>query len=228
MAKRKHGKAKSRVATVKALAETAKVHGKAQVVAGRARAERLLAEIARRKQHVAEEFYDLGQALRELLRKGLYRSLGHDTFESMLRARDVMGPTQAYKLIALVEHMSRDEAIRLRQEKAYALLSYTAATPEPDAPDQLVSDDAVVDGKKLSTMSSRELNTAAKKVRAAKRKARKPTLAEREAARHERTLIAALRSILKQGGIGHASIELGRREVVVRIARGAVERLTET
>src|SRR4051812_3414055 len=67
--------------------------------ANRKRAEALLAEITRRLLSIAEDFYDIGQALLELKKKSLFVALGYKSFAEMLGARGVMSITQANKLI---------------------------------------------------------------------------------------------------------------------------------
>ena len=46
--------------------------------------------IERRKARIAEDFYDIGQALTELLKKKLYLVLGYSSFAQMLTKRGVM------------------------------------------------------------------------------------------------------------------------------------------
>src|SRR5262245_5423900 len=138
------------MATKKRATERLVARGKAKLERLERRANALLALIERRKQRITEDFYDIGEALRELLRKELYRPLGHASFDALLVARKVMSPAQAYKLVALVDRIPRDEALALGQEKAYALVSYTAATPEADVPAELVRADAHIRRKPLS------------------------------------------------------------------------------
>jgi hypothetical protein len=198
--------------------------GKKLQKAGQKRAEALIALIVRRKGRIIEDFYDIGEALRELMRKKLYASVGYASFEALLTARKLLGRTQAYKLITLVERVPRETALALGMEKAYSLVSYTVATPEPDVAAQLVKDDAVIDGKPVSKLSAREIDAAASKVRARKDRARR-TATEREQDRRERALIAGLRARLRALGVASAAVEVTGREVLIRIPRGAAERL---
>ncbi len=72
MAGRKRAKAgEPKASAVRALVAEAEK----KVVKGRARAEALLRLIERRKQRITEDFYDIGEARRELYRKALFRSL---------------------------------------------------------------------------------------------------------------------------------------------------------
>ncbi|MBK8257912.1 MAG: hypothetical protein IPK82_35255 [Polyangiaceae bacterium] len=130
------------------------------------RAEELLASIARRKERITEDFYEIGTALRELLRKKLYVALGHASFADMLSARNVMGAMTAKRLIEVVEKVPLKQALQLGPERAYALARYTAATPELDTPAGLLESGAKIGGKKVADASLREITQAGKQVRA--------------------------------------------------------------
>lgn len=171
------------------------------------RAQALLELIERRKARIAEDFYEIGEALRELQRKKLYLALGHATFGEMLKARGIMGLSQAKKLIGVVAALPRDKALTLGPEKAYALTRYTAATPEVDTPAWLLDQGATIAGKRVEEISVRELTAEAGKVRekAAGPKRRDPE--EQRARAAARTAQAALR---KRGARG-ATVE-ARRE----------------
>lgn len=133
--------------------------------ADKRRAEALLAGIARRKVRIAEDFYEIGLALSELLKKKLYLALGHKSFREMLSASDVMSWSKAKQLIEIVDTMDRERALALGSEKAYALARYTAATPEPDTPEWLLSTGAKVRNKPVAEASLREIREATRDVR---------------------------------------------------------------
>ena len=166
---------KSRNAGISALARVAAEKKAAALKRKKARAEALIALILRRKARIVDDFYDIGEALRVILREKLYESLGYASFEALLTARELLGISQATKLIAVVEQVPREQAVRLGSEKAYALVSYAGATPAADSPASLVADDARIDGKPVSSSSSRDLLAATRKVRAAVRDARPAT-----------------------------------------------------
>jgi hypothetical protein len=66
---------------------------KKQLATNKRRGQSLLALIERRKDRITEDFYDIGEALRELLNNKLYAALGFDTFEQLLDAQgDEPGP----------------------------------------------------------------------------------------------------------------------------------------
>src|SRR4051812_34803194 len=88
------------------------------VTAATRRAEALIAEILVKKTLIADAFYDLGLALRELQTKKMYSALGFSSFEALLCGRKLFGDTQARKLIAVVSTLDRETAIDLGVEKA--------------------------------------------------------------------------------------------------------------
>lgn len=188
------------------------------------RAEALVALVERRKARITEDFYDIGEALREILRKELFKALGFDSFNSLLESRRLMSAAQAFKLIKLVDGLPREEALRLGQEKAYAVVAYAAATPEPDMPAELVRLDAKVGGKVLSKASKRDLQQAAREAR--QRAPKKPLSASaRNKRKADRAIETAARSILRGAGIARVEVKLVGDTVVARFARSTVERL---
>ena len=196
---------------------------KSQLAASKRRGNALLALIERRKDRITEDFYDIGEALRELLNNKLYVTIGHDSFEDLLQARKVMSPAQAFKLIRLVDSIPRDEALRLGQEKAYALVTYTAATPEKDVPASLVRKNAEIAGKRLSDASVRDLKDAAKAVRA--KEARPLSQAAKEKQKAERAIDKKARALLKKAGITKSTIQVKKDVVLVSIPRSWLERV---
>jgi hypothetical protein len=70
--------------------------------------------------------------LKELKEKKLFVAIGYRTFDALLAARVPIGRSQAYKLIAIAERVTREQAISLGEEKAYAIARLVATTPEAD------------------------------------------------------------------------------------------------
>lgn len=167
--------------------------GTAAASAATKRAEALLELIARRKARIAEDFYDIGEALREILDKKLYVALGHRSFGELLEKRAVMGRTQASKLVSIARAMPRKEALDLGPEKAYALLQYTRATPEGDSVASVLAEGVRTKGRRRSVaaVSSRAVATEAKALRD---KGRKVSEAERDGRRAARAAQASLRA----------------------------------
>lgn len=179
--------------------------GKKITAADEARAEALLALIERRKARIAEDFYDLGEALRELQQKKLYLALGHRSFADMLNARGIMSLSQAKKLIEVAASMPRDKALAVGAEKAYALARYAAATPEPDTPAWLVETNAKIGAKHVRDISLREIEDATKKVRSAR--------GEKKASPEERAAHASAKEVrawLRRRGVKDATVTAKR------------------
>ena len=183
--------------------------------ADRTKAEALLAEIARRKERIAEDFYDIGLAVLQISKKKLYLALGHKSFDDMLKARDVLSPTTARGLMQLVSTMSRDEALAYGQEKALALISYAKATPELDTPKTLMEGGALPDGKPFVKASVRDIKQAATKVRAAEGKS-KPLSAEAKQAQAE---VKAVAKWLRERGAAKPKVSEARAKdgYVIRV-----------
>ena len=181
----------------------------------RAKAESLLSEIARRKQRIAEDFYEIGLALRDLSKQRMYVALGFSSFDALLTGRDVMGRTTAMRLVRLVSSMSRDEALAYGQEKASALLDYAKATSDVDTPKTLVQAGRLPNGKPIAEASVRDLKEAAKQVRA--KSGKSPTRSpEARAAENE---AKALRAWLRARGAAKAKVDAVRAKggYVVRV-----------
>lgn len=92
--------------------------------------------------------------------------LGFATFDALLAGRALLGRSQAYKLIAIVERVSREDALSLGEEKAYAIARLVAATPADDTVTSVL-DQGVAVGKKrraVAKMSRREIDATRRAV----------------------------------------------------------------
>ncbi|MBK8251748.1 MAG: hypothetical protein IPK82_03660 [Polyangiaceae bacterium] len=185
--------------------------------ADRKRAESLLALIGRRTARIAEDFFDIGKALRELLQKKLYLALGYTSFEEMLTARKVMSLAQAKKLIQVVEAVPIEKALALGPEKAYALARYAAATPELDTPASLLEQGAKVGGKRADQASVRDIERATRETRA--KTAPKPiqSAAEKAAAKTARDLTSWLRKLKIKGASVEPQKDKGAFRLVISL-----------
>lgn len=179
------------------------------------RAQSLLDLIARRMQRIKEDFFEIGVALRELEDKKLFAALGYDTFDAMLEARSPIGRSQAYKLIAIVKHVTREQALELGAEKAYALSRFVRATPEADTVASVIDGEIRVGRAKraISEMSRREIEAATRSLTRAKKS---PSPEERDVRRAAREAQSTLRkrALRATVTVEHA---LGRWWAVVRL-----------
>jgi hypothetical protein len=167
-----------------------------------ARAEALLALIDRRKASIVESFYDVGEALRELLASKLYVVLGYTSFEKMLTERDVVGHATAKELITIVNRTPREIALLLGKAKAIELVRWTRETEAVDTVASVVRDNEAIDGVPAREISARGIARARRELVAAKRKAAgQVDPVERSAARTARVLQAWLRRRGARGAV---------------------------
>lgn len=128
------GKARARRAAAGSTSAAVSGRGaEAPTAAAVRHARALLATIERRLARIVEDFYEVGTALRELQRGRGYQALGYGSFRAMIDDTGLMSTTQAFKLMAVADAMSRDHALALGPERAYAVARLVAATDEPDS-----------------------------------------------------------------------------------------------
>ena len=101
--------------------------------------ERLIAEIERRRARIRKEFYEIGICLQQLAAPKIYAALGFASFGELLDGRGLLTRSQAYRLVAVVGGFTKEQALAIGAEKAYALTRYVAATPAEDVAAQLLS-----------------------------------------------------------------------------------------
>lgn len=217
MSKAKRTRTKPKAKTLQKKVANVVTTGKKISAAARERAESLLAEIKRRVQRISEDFYDIGIALRELLKKKLHLALGYTSFGAMLKAHELLGETQARKLIKLVESVPRSQAMDYGPEKTAAVIDYAKATPELDTAKLLMEGGKLPSGKAVADASVREVKAASHAVRKATGAAKPKSEAESAADREARATQAWVRSLgarkaiakaVKRGGELWLQIEL--------------------
>ncbi len=191
----------------------------------KARYGELVALIKRRMVDVVESFYDIGEALREIVDKKLYVDGGHKSLGAFLRAEGIMSISRANRLIAVVRKVPRDDALRLGQERAYALLTYTEATPDDDSPSTLLASDTRIKGAPAATASVREIQRARREVVDAEAAKRPPSDADRKRASAKRALEASTRKLLRAVGLRPTEVHVGRASVRVTLDVAQLERV---
>ena len=169
------------------------------------RAEELLSEIQRKKDLVAESFVDIGEALLELDKKKLWAALGYGSLTQLLTARNVMGRSQAFKLMAVVRTLPRRQALALGPEKAYALIRYAHASSTLERPTDVLSHGIVIDGKRkpIDELTARDIVRQAQQTADTKATRKDP---ERKAALKA---VTTVQKALSKRGI-HATVSLVR------------------
>ena len=85
---------------------------KAQAAARhKARYDELVALMRRRMAEIVERFYDLGEALREMLETRRYTAGGHTSLRAFLAAEGLVSYAKANRLIAIVRKVPRARAL---------------------------------------------------------------------------------------------------------------------
>jgi hypothetical protein len=91
-----------------------------------------IALIHRRRARIAEDFYEVGEALVRLKAPGVAAALGYPSFAALCGAELGLSATKAAQLVDIVRGATRDDAIAFGQERVAALLALADATPEVD------------------------------------------------------------------------------------------------
>jgi hypothetical protein len=189
-------------------------------VEGEAELRSLLAAIREHEREIAARFYDLGLALKRIVDRKLYGVRNHASLEALLRAEGLLSERQATKLIQVVTRVKREHALSLGLEKTYALLGYTAATPEADSVAGLLEDGGAVAGVAAAKASLRQIGAATRDAKAASGKARPATPQQKLDAKLARAVAAALREV----GLRGAAVKVSSRDVRVVLPKDAAER----
>jgi len=179
----------------------------------------LSALIRRRLATVVESFYDIGVALTEIAKAKLYAAGGHASLEAYLDAEKLLSVSQARKLIDIVKNIPREQALAVGQERAYALIALSRATPEPDRAVDLIAQ-GEVDGQPAAKAPVRAITAAA---RAQREKAPKSPAAKARR-KTEVALERGLRALLRAAGLSVTAVRISKDAVRVELPRAKVEK----
>jgi hypothetical protein len=165
-----------------------------------------IALVERKREVIADSFYDIGEALVRLKRPGVAESIGRKSFRELCEKDLSMSLSAAEELIAIVTNVPRGDALRMGQERARALVHLAKATPELDTPRSLEkAKRKLPSGNTLdvSTASTRDLHAAAKEIRGAARTGRPKG---RTTTEEERARAARLQTALHGAGVPRAKV----------------------
>lgn len=126
---------------------------------GRVRAEKLTRRVAELKPRIADDFYELGELLHDLERERLYEVLGHASLGDLVETRGLMSKVVASRLLAVVEAVPKELALRLGSDKAHALVTYVRAVPTAESAAAVAAAGVMVEGrrKSLEELTARDL-----------------------------------------------------------------------
>jgi len=92
-----------------------------------------------RREAIADNYFDVGQALITLKSEAIAQALGYEDIAAMLRAELDLSVSTAAKLIELATRVDRSLLRELQHERAAAILAVVDATEEDDTPEQLLA-----------------------------------------------------------------------------------------
>nr|MBK7069711.1 hypothetical protein [Deltaproteobacteria bacterium] len=93
-----------------------------------------IARVRERRADISASFYDVGEALVVLQREGIAEALGCADFDAICRDHLDLSPSHARRLVDLVARLTRGLAVSLGVDRASALMALVDATPDDDAP----------------------------------------------------------------------------------------------
>lgn len=183
------------------------------VAKNKSTAQKLVADVKKRSERMADDAHSIGAALTKLSDPALYQALGYKNFGELLKREKLMSRMQAHKLMSVAETYSKQDLKKLGFEKAYALISYVEATPAADLAVNLFRSNARIGNKYVSSMTVKAINDAAKRVRRATDQGRGRSGPEKVARTAARKLQARLRKV----GIKLAMVDVVRRDGKLRL-----------
>lgn len=179
----------------------------------RQRALELLAHIRRNTAAITDAFFEIGEALAEIHNNQLYVALGYRSFAALLEDEQILGKTQASKLIAVATLLPRETAVRLGPEKSYLLIRYARETQAPLK--QLVRANAEIEGTPLQEMTIQRFRELTQKRPQERTRIRRDD--EQAASRAQREL--------RRRGMASASVKAAGERFVVSLDRADLKRL---
>jgi len=196
------------------------VEAKAKHGAELARVEAMIAEIHALQGNITSGFWEIGRILRDIQDNRYFGTLGFETLEQLCEARLGFSKAVASKLITVATQLPKPEAIKIGQERAYAVIAYTRALKWNGAldPADLIRRDApIVPGKPLSSTPVREILAA--------RPPKPKRLAERKASADDAATERALKRQLGVLGVPRGEVEVRAGKVTVTWSRAQIDKL---
>ena len=170
-----------------------------------------IALIKRRQAQITESFYDIGEAIVRLKRPDMVKAAGYGSFRELCEKALDMSVATADRLVAIVTHVPREDALRMGQQRALALAMLANATPEADSATILETKTRKLpSGKRidLAKATTREIEAATKELRA-QSSAGKPSKKAprgRTTTAEEKARAASLQKALREGGLARARV----------------------
>ncbi len=151
-----------------------------------------------------------------------------DALYSFLAAEGLVSYAKANRLIAIVRKVPREQALVLGQERAFALVAYTEATPEGDSPAALLAADAKLGATPVAQASVRQIEAATRAARSARAKSGAASEGARARARADADTLRAVKKALRDAGLAGAAVQVGRSRVTITVDRARADRLARS
>jgi hypothetical protein len=118
-----------------------------------------IALLRRKRGDIAAAFYDMGEALVRLKDPNVYRAFKKPSWEAFCRGELSMSESQAERLIEIVRHMTREDAIKLGTfSKASSVARLVQATAADETVAHAIRDGVVVGKRRIDVNRGRHLS----------------------------------------------------------------------
>jgi hypothetical protein len=181
-------------------------------------ARELLAHVREKQGEIADAFFEIGEALRQLEEPGMVEALGYSGFGELVERELRMNAATARELVRIATHVKRSNALAWGKERSIAMVELAAASGQ--------NGDFIVpprlrlgrgEGKLVdpTTWTAPEIDAAAQELRAAARGAKRAARGVHVTAA-ERARGKAIEQALRGAGCDRATVR-----AVARAGRGA-------
>jgi hypothetical protein len=138
-----------------ALVKRASMLSRQKVARVLAEARKDIALLRRKRGDIAAAFYDMGEALARLKKPEVFAAFKRASWEAFCQSDLAMSLSQAERLIAIVQTMTREDAIKLGTfSKASSVARLVQATPADETVAQAIRDGVVVGKKRIDVKSA--------------------------------------------------------------------------
>lgn len=172
---------------------------------------------------VAQTFWDIGDNLRRVRERSLYRALAYESFDAYVRSELGVQVRQALKMLRVVRSYTRSDASEIGLERSAALIRLCHARGGGTEPGEVIRANAeIAPGIPVRSATVDQIDAAARAAKHAHaiRLGRAP--AARQTAREERAEVSRLRKTLAAAGFPRAKITLRGTDAHVVLPRARI------
>ena len=175
---------------------------------------------------MAQTFWDIGDKLRRVRERALFRALAYESFEAYVEAELGVQIRQALKMLRVVRTYARGDAAAIGLERSAALIRLCNARGGKLDPGELVRANAeIVPGVAVLAATVDQIDEAARVAKKARALKRGRAEGARRQAREDKAALARLRELLKGAGLARLQITLKGDEAHIVVPRSRLKRL---